>query len=520
MIGLLPFKSLASAGSGTVKAGYLFTDEVGDRALNQETFNVYSGMGLSLERFSFQFQNGVRVTSDLTDLTLNNRNLTFGIEKTGKFRLDLHNDQYRRFYDFEGGRFTRRRTTSAQLSVRPIREVELYGGVYLIDRHGDYQDALAVTRGIAPMDFRYSTVTTGAHVAHRGRNIDVSYQRFKLTQEIQSDPSQVDRTADAFRFDASTPVPKLDQVSLSGGYQYRKDYGDLPGEIKTNLGWGAARWDLPRDYQLEYRLVFARTDQTTLDRETDNATNTVTIGKLWRTGYGIRVGYENRIADDLTNRTEAHGLLVSTWGRIGARFTAKASASFLDKDVVDGTTLTGDQSSSRFKISGRYSVPEYGDLCVQWSSRVTTHDPVPVLRDSAGYESTETRVDYQVWSTVANIKVKRLGSVNVSYAYYVGEYQNNSRGVNYEFSDHIVQGSVHPRRYENIEVSARGVYYRSRRDQNAEKFSVGFDAAYFLKDDYVLGASYDAFNADDLLFVGQYYTANIVRVYIARNVTF
>ena len=81
----------ADYGSGEVKIGYVITDEEGNLAVNQETYNTYEGFGLSFNDFRLRMPSGLQFRADLNNITLNNRKLTFEAHKPGLFRLAVRN---------------------------------------------------------------------------------------------------------------------------------------------------------------------------------------------------------------------------------------------------------------------------------------------------------------------------------------------------------------------------------------------------------------------------------------------
>ena len=76
------------------------------------------------------------------------------------------------------------------------------------------------------------------------------------------------------------------------------------------------------------------------------------------------------------------------------------------------------------------------------------------------------------------------------------------------------------RSYRGFEVSANGFYYRSKRDKDIEKFKIGLLVAYTIYSDYRAGIEYNVYNFDDFLTLDRFYTGNIVRVFVQKNITF
>jgi len=511
----------AGEGSAQVEVGYVITDEVGSLAVNQETFNTYEGFALSLRDFKYALNPEWRLTADLHDFTLNNRNLTARLRRQGKFTFDFHHDKYRRQYDFEGTNITKRSNTTARVAITPVKSLEVFGGLSFVEKHGTRNDALDVTLGHSEVDYTQTSFDVGGRYTRREGSGYISYRRYDFQNDLAGEQFNTGRQADELRTSASLIIPNLDWLLVSGGYDYRSDKFDYNNtELVTNLGWTGLKADLPHNMYLDYQFSFARTEQTGRDQETDNVVNALTLGKIWSGRGGLRIGYESRIADDLTNRTESNGFMFGGWLTYKRRLTVRASVSLLDRNVADGVTLIGDRNVTRHRVTVRYNDPDRGRLELQWIGRISKHDPAPIMRDDPTREDFGSRVDYNGITATATIKAGEYGTATLSHTYYLGKYENNSDMTGYEFSDHIFRATVKPRTYHGIQLSGTGFYYRSSRDQDIEKFKIGVAATYTISEHYLAGIEYDVFNFDDFLMFDRYYTANIVRLFVKKNIAF
>lgn len=512
--------TLGSEGSGSVRLGYTYVDETGSFAVNQETYNTYEGVGLSLSDFTYSLDNGVGFRANLQNITLNNRSLTASASKPGLFGITLRNSQYRRNYNYEGTLFARRRNSSVSFSVRPARGLELVAGYRIVDRKGTSSDILGETTDLTPIDYRHKTANLGASFVHKRGSMQLHYRRYDYDSNID-ELSNSDRQADQLRVTAAIRVPRKDWIMLSGGLFHRIDKLDgNTNKLESNLGWGGTKLYLPDNMIIDYRLAFARTKQSRLDQETDNVTNTISVGKSWNGLYGFRVGYENRIADDLVDRTESDGLLLSSWYNYDRKLFFRASVALRNNDVVTGSTLIGDESITTHKVVAKYVDRKWGDISLQWNGKIRKHEPDLGIRDTLTNRDINSRVSYNSLTGTLNLKSRDLGKIRLSHSYYLGKYENNSTDNSYEFSDHIFSASVYPKEYANIRFSASGTYYRSLRKQNMEKFRMSFTAEYALFSDHVFGATYQVFNFDDFTVRSQYYTANIVDIYVTKGLKF
>jgi len=214
--------------------------------------------------------------------------------------------------------------------------------------------------------------------------------------------------------------------------------------------------------------------------------------------------YRNH-SDDLTDRTVSHGFLGSGWYRAHQRLLFRGSISYRSEDVTTGARLIGDETYTRHRLSARYQLPDWGRLTLSWLSRSREHPDIG------------SEVDYQAVTLTTSARREPLGHVDITYTYYLGKFENRSEEIGYEFSDHLISGSVHPNGWRGLSPWFGGSYYRSRRDQDLEKFSLDFGLDYNINQDYALAVEYNVFNFDDYLAQGGYYTGNIVQVSIRRS---
>ena len=492
-------------GGGDVRLGYVYNDDEGNRAVNQESYNVYEGMSFSLEEWYMVFDNGVNLSADMTDITLNNRNLRARASKAGLFDLSFTNNQYRRVYSFEGDRFTRRRTTGARVSVQPHRYVTFFGGMTRSDRHGDIQEVLSpvVDTLMSSTDYSHTTYDAGTRLAHRYGVMRLEYRRFDFADNITPEG---DREADQFTLNLSSTVPGWDWLQLAAGYRYRTDKmssSDL--DLTTNQYWGGAKFYLPCRMTADYRLLLAGTERDMDNITTDHVSHTFSLGKNWTRYGGLRLGYELRTADDDVNRTESGGFLFSGWYNWQSRLFLKASGSTRETEVKEGVVLVGDEDYTRHRVSAQYRAENLGDMTVRWLSRLRKNEDIG------------SQVDYDMIASTLNLRHDDYGRFSVTYAYYLGKFENRSDETSYEFSDNTLSGSIHPPAYRNVSVSFGGTYYRSRRDQDLEKSSLNFGVMYDVTKDWQVQAHYNVFNFDDFLARGAYYTANIVEISLKRS---
>lgn len=496
-------------GGGQARLGYVFLDEEGNAGVNQETYNLYEGAVLSLDQFRYLFDNGLNVAADLKNMTLNNRNLSAAVSKPGLFSLSLFNHQYRRIYNFGGDKFTRRRASGGRVEVSPANHFKIFAGYNRTDKHGrDFMVLSPVSDTVInATDFTHTALQLGGQAFYPFGTLRLMYRRTDFTDDAGIGN---DRKGDAVTVTAFAPIPKFERVVVSGGYYYRRDEHDVTAlKLTTNQGWAGVRGRIANGVVGEYRFLAARTKHTGNSLETDNFVNTVSVGRNWAGYGGFRVGYENRINDDLTDRSVANSVMLAGWYRLYDKLMLRGRLSTRIKEVKTGATLVGDEDFTRHQISLRHTEKGWGDIWLRYQGRIKTNDDI------------KTRVEYNAVTAAVNLKREGYGRLNFTYSYYLGSFEN--RGISepdrFEFSDHVLTGMIHPIEYRHIQAAVGGTYYRSRRDRDTEKIGFDFTARYDFTDGYMVEFGYQAFNYDDFLTTDRYYTGNVFRLHLIKDFT-
>lgn len=504
---LLAADATGADNGGRIRLGYIITDDDGNLGINHETYNLYEGPSVSLEEFRYLWENGLNLSANLKNITLNNRHLSASLYKPGFFGVSLLNHQYRRIYSFDGDRFTRRNTHAGQAYAYPFKYLKLYGGFSHTDRHGKSRFVFSPYGETAESetDYTHTSFSVGATGTYAGRSLDLEYRQYTFTEDRDA---AAEREGRHIRINGFAPVPKYEWITLSGGYLYRqREHEGSEVDLTINTGWAATRLYLPKDVIVEYRFLASRADHTENPVEIDNFVNTASLSRIWPKYGGLRVGYEYRVSDDIYNRTRSNGFLLSGWYRYLDRLTVRARLALREKQVTRGATLVGDEDINRHQITASYRITDWGDVAVAWQGKSKMNDDI------------DTRADYNVFSVGTGLMRSEYGRLSLSYSYYVGNYENRglSNPEEYEFSDHVLTGSVFPIEYRSVQVWAGATYYRTRRDSDIEKIGGHLGARYTLRQGYQLEAQYQVFNYDNFVAIDQYYTGNIVNVYLIRS---
>ncbi len=491
---------------GVVKVGYVYIDDEGNRGVQQPTYNLYEGAALSLERFSYRFDDGTRLYGNLKNLTLNNRNLIFGAAKSGLYGLTIRNNQYRRTYSLDGVSFTRRRQTEGQAWVQPHEHFRLFGGYGRTDKRGrivELFEPIGVS-GIGGVDYAHQHFNVGVKFKYRRTYARMEYRGSNYTD----DTNEInDRTTRRFRLIAATPLPKYNQFLLNGGFQrFENELANRHDTLFANTVWAGVRYFYGDGYDLNYSYIFDRSRRTGDLTATDNITHAVYAGKTWRRRGGVTVGYRHRINDDIRDEVTTNGYFFSGWVKVTPELTVKAGHGSETKEVQEGRTLTGDEDFARYWSSAQYEF-KHGSIRAKITDKRTENDNIG---STVGFTSVGSDV---------SLSIREYGQLQASYAFNNGEYKNSAG--RFEFKEHLVAGDVLSVAYYNVQAGFGGTYMRTKRDLDIESFLVRLTGIYSFSQSYKVEIVYSAFNFDDFNDISpvysRYYTTNIVEIGLSKQ---
>lgn len=499
--------SMAGDFSGTVRVGQTFVDDEGDRSVNHSSYNIYEGTALSIENLRYCSDNMVRVSGNFRNITLNNRNLSLSISKSGFAGLSLRNSQYRRVYSSAGDAYTRRNRSSADLWFQVHEYIRLTGGYGVTNKKGQrlelFEPGTAIGR--EEMDYTLARYDVGASLNYQNHQLDVSYRG--TTYEDEKD-TIFNRTTGRFQITASAPVPGLNSVSLNGGFQnYQTTIKSRPDTLKANTAWGGMRYLGPHQISLRTSFVFDRARRTGDLSASDNLMYAIYAGKDWQRHAGVVVGYQHRINDDVRDEITASGYTVSLWGKPFAKLLLRANYGSDAKEVKTGRTLTGDQNYTRFSGSVRYDLGMSSYARVKYSSRNTENEEI-------GSEADFDQIAFEL-----SLNRPEYGSLQLAYSLLDGQYVNTSGG--FYFKDHVLTSDLLSRSYRNVQVGFGATYMRGKEDIDIESSQLRFSGLYSFMEDYQFSVVYRAFNYDDFKddspIYSKYYTSNVVEVSVAKQ---
>lgn len=496
----------ASSGSGNFSLSYLYLDEDGNRGVNQPTFNLYEGPGISLTDFSYRFDNDLTVSAELKNIILNNRNLYLSFRQAGFWGLSLSHNQYRRVYSFEGDSYTRRHTNRGRLWIYPHKKLKLWGTGGFVGRSGNVTELFdpdpgAVTKDI---DYEYTRYSGGIRYnCNRGVWLLAEAGLVNFNDLKNSD---YNRTKTEFKTRGKFRLPDLGAVrmALFGGFhRFESKYDQSEFTISSNRGWGGARVDLPQSFSLRYEFVFERTSSDSDYVATDDITNAVYLGKSWLGTGGLTVGYQHGINDDFEDEVNSNSFYFSGWMMVAEWLELRASFGMTAEEVQEGSRLVGDEDRSRHDLRANLDLAEYGRLKMKYANKKRENDNLG------------TEIDYRTFDCIYSLEWPGLGLFDIGYQFAMGDYLN--RVDDFEFTDHTVFGDFSSEIYRGLRGGIGLTYYRSQRDLDVESIILRFTGSYELIPGLSLEAEYNVHNFDDFLVRDKYYTANIVEMKIIKH---
>ncbi len=508
MLTLLAVVISASAndGAGEVRVGYTILDEEGSQAVNHSTFNQYEGLGLSMEKIWYRFDNGIRLNADLKNITLNNRHLGGGISKAGLFGLQLNNHQYRRAYGFDGSSRTRRHFTDGSLWVYPFATVKLFGGGSYTGLRGAIS-SLFNPDGFGSrteQDYRQSAHHIGLRFNDRGKMFQAEYRGLKFDDRRDDSRDQDRYWVKLFGF---TPLPQYEKVILSGGYRhFETKYSTSEFKISANTVWGGGEYRLADPVTVNYNFIFDRAGSDSDFVATDNLAHTFYVSYIRQEKFGGTVGYQTDVRDDFEDKVTGDSYYLSGWYKPDNHYEFRVEYGTRAETMDNGSRLLGNEDRTRFKASAVYRDSRYGSIAARFESR--TRENL-----SLGSESDFNRI-----SLNGSFVVSSLGTISGGYAYAKGDYQNSD--YRFEFTDHTLHGDLSLNEFYRITSGAGVIYYRSKRDLDVEQVTVRLSFDYHFVESYHFKVDYNIHNFDDYLTADGYYTANIVELNLVKDVSF
>lgn len=486
---------------GTVRAGVVFNDTEGNSSVHQPTYNLYDGFALSLEKFQYRWDNGLRFNANITNATLDNRNITFGLLKQGYAGANFRHNSYRRNYNFDGGEFTRRQVTSGTAWFKPVKQVKIFGGYGVTDKQGKMLSILESASELPGnnIDYVNTYYNMGLEFKHKQSYGQVDYNVSDYKNDIIPEN---DRSTQRLRFSAYTPIPKYENIILGGGYQYFKnEFENNTDTLLANTVWGVARYAHTAGYQVRYNIIFDRARRTGDLVATDNIKQIIHAGKSWLGHGGFMLGFGHNINDDLIRERSGNEYSVSGWWKALMNLTLRGGLGFIKNEVDSGRSLTGDREYSHHWLSAKYKI-ENGFVRVKIDNREKENEEI------------NTSADYIRLTTDFSISNIKYGDLYASISYGTGKYENTTG--NFDFKEYTLSGDLLTREYRKFQLGVGGSYYRTKNDLDLEISTLRFTGKARILKRALLEAVYSVHNYDDFNIISlpykEYYTANIIEL--------
>ena len=501
--------AFAGEAKGVFKMGYTFEDEEGSQAVERSSYNVYEGFGLSLEDVIWTFGDGFRLNADLKNITLNNRNLMLGLQKDNLYRFDLYNHQYRRVYDFDGSKFTRRHNSGGSFWHSAHKYLRLYGGMNYFGRSGNQlnvfdtfdDNATAIPEEV---DYNQTNYHFGMTFRQKGRMLQ---GEFRGSSFSDNEDSSRDQKRQAVKLWGFVPVPSYEWIRLHGGFRhFETKYQETEFKISANTVWGGAQVYLPFNLSLSYYGMLDRAQSDSDLVATDNMSHAVYGTYTFPRKAGLTAGYQFDTVDDFEDEVEANSIYLYGWFKPMPKLDIRAEFGSRAEEMFAGSRVLGDVDQTKHRVTVKYKFSDYNYIRGKMMLRSRESD----------YLGTE--VDFWRGALDGYYKLTTYADLSIGYNYTEGEYTNMT--AMFEFSDHLIYGDLilnEPLSLKGTVLSFGGMYYKSKRDLDIEKITLRFGAEYNLFRDYYLEADYDVHNFDDLTVLDRYYTANIVTISLNKR---
>jgi hypothetical protein len=494
---------------GTVGIGYIYTDHDGSRGVEQSSYNLYEGVALSLENFSYVWNNGLRAYGNFRNVTLDNRNIAFGLSKSGLGGVTFRHNKYRRIYGADEELATKRYVLSGDAWFQPIEYVRIYGGYGTTEKYGESLNLFDQPNvsNINPFDYSHKHWHIGTRLTYDRAFLEAEYRGSDLTDDVNE---LNDRNTKRYRVSAVTPVtlPRVGDILLNAGFQrYETAVENREDSLIANTAWGGARYYFGKGFNVRYSFIFDRARRTGDVSATDKITNAIYAGKTWRGVGGVEAGYRYRMNDDYFDELSTSAYTATAWYRPIPAVTLKAGFGTSGKEVNEGATLTGEKEFTRIYGQIRYRY-EFGTARLKYENRQTDHDDIG------------TTADFNRLTADASAQYD-YGTVSASYSYLDGEYENIDGA--FAFTQHIVAGEIMSSTYYGVQLGFGGDYFRTKRDIDVESFTVTLKGVYHFMDTHALRVTYHAINFDDFdafdfpSTYTDYYTGNILEVTLTKE---
>ncbi len=491
--------SAAWAGSvgGEIKVGGIIKDETaGNLSVMPETFNVYEGFSVSRVNLHGQMGRKSFFTLDVHEVNQESARGMFSYRVPSLVNMTLKYDRHRQLFDAAGDVESVRKNMRGSVVLTPSRTWRLSADLGDQRKTGDryaYPAGTASFLGSA-YDYQLFTGRFEAEARKDRRSLAVGYEFSDYTDENLAD---ADRKGTVVSARASSPCYFMPDhlthfVRAAFGKQELSAVG-TDYELSSFQYLGVAK--PARDWQLKYRFLASRVEDSATGLQTDNIRNDADLTWYNRIG-NLTGGYGYVTNDDDWTLTRYDVWRLGGTFKHGRHLTAKVSYASSEKQDDEQLTLLKDMESSRFRASLQGSPTSDLTLGVAYVDRERKFPLIDVSTTG------------QRWSAFGRLVYPGWGAINLDYSYADDEYIDRVAG--FAADNSTVSGRVDLEYIKDLRLSVGATYLDIGKDLDIEKSILSFEGHYDLLKDYFVEVKYNVYNYDDYVLLDRYYTANVV----------
>jgi len=503
-----------SVWEGNLRLGGVVKDETGDPSLMQETFNIYEGFTVTSVYLKGRFDPRNHLRLDLSDINRDNRQGRFEYRRTGVARLFSRYDESRFIFDPAGAAEASRRDWWSTLSLTPSKYLWVSGDYNLQTRRGDrvgYPAGTASALGVA-----YDTDLNRWRVEAQGRTdsyggATIAYDGVSLSDQLNPLQERKGYVVSANVHVRGVFIDRLTHVVRGSIGRNELETSGLGYDLKTIQYTGIV--DAMRALRLQYRFYGSRVEDEALNNRTDryihDADAVVRAGRV----ATISAGYGWEAWDDNRSLTTYDNLRASlTLREPGDRVSGRLAWSARNKEDKEDLTLLRDTEYARYEA--RIDARPVAALSIGGRFAERTRSMPDIDAEASG----------MVASAYGRYRFDGAGggmltstTLGVDYRYADDDYDN--RVAAYRAKSHFVTGRVDADLFEDLSAGAAVTYMDIGEDLDIEKSVLSFHLGYRFLHGYDVDVKYNAYNFDDYMVAGRFYTANVVWINLGYTFT-
>src|SRR5512140_1947540 len=487
---------------GTVKLGGIIENQTGDRSAVQETYNVYNGFSLDQLRLSGTPGQSDYLMLDLREINLDSRRADLVYRRPGFFGFNAGYDQTRQLFSPDGAVNSMRKDWKVGAQYSPLKWLDLSGNFNYLSRDGGRISFPPGTPSV--LGTGYDNVLKSGQLAaqvQRGRSGGaLAYDVSKFSDRLNGSADRTGQVVSA-RFYAPTPFYDNWTNLLRAAYGVSKlSATDIDYKLSHFQYTGVVA--PVRLLEFRYNFDASRLDDQATALRTDRFQNG--LDATWFHKFGqVSGGYVYETNDDDRTLTQYHSWQAGTVLRYGKYVTARVNYAGRNKNDQEDLTLLKDIESNRLRAR----------LQVQ---------PIEPLAVGGGYarrerECPDIRVksDGEAANGFARYTYAGWGGLSAEYSYSNDTFRDRAGGFDSRSDIATLRGDFD--RIKDLRLGSGVTYLNIGRDLDIEKWLVFVEGAYRFRNKYLIEAKYNAYNYDDYILVGRYYTANVLRMNVGYD---